>query len=295
MANPQAENGHTRINHEDLEKLLGLGLTGTQWDIVLTVIRLTWGYNRPADQIALGTFESLTRRHRNGIRRELKTLLKAGILIQDEPAVFNKPARWRFNKDWEQWRYTPLSLGHPAVTGTSRFMSLVQRGVRPSDSGVSPPNKTPKENLLKKEKRASKSERASAPNRQTAKEPSDPRWQPLVAFMFSEYAARTGLDLSPVFRGGARALSYLITATPGKPEYSLERLRSAWSAFLECDDDFVQRQHPVRWFCEHINSYLGLDAGRDCDDAAEAARLEALEAKIRQEQEAKRAARRNAS
>jgi phage replication O-like protein O len=44
--NPQVEDGYVRIANELLEALSRIRLPGRQWQIVLTVIRMTYGFNR---------------------------------------------------------------------------------------------------------------------------------------------------------------------------------------------------------------------------------------------------------
>lgn len=46
MANPQLEDGYTRIADLVLEALMKAKLTGTQWDLVMVIIRMTWGYQK---------------------------------------------------------------------------------------------------------------------------------------------------------------------------------------------------------------------------------------------------------
>ena len=103
MANPQAENGHTDIAHEVLEALMGAKLTGTQWDLVMVVIRMTWGFHKKQDYISLKQFHKLTGRHRNLIARELTALQGRNILQQTQKPIQDRAAKWKFNKDWEAW------------------------------------------------------------------------------------------------------------------------------------------------------------------------------------------------
>ena len=114
MASPQAENGHTDIAHEVLEALMKARLTGTQWDLVMVVLRKTWGWHKKQDYIPLSQFEKLTVRHRNSIARELAILRERNILQQLQRPTPGRAAKWKLNKDWESWESSPKVLQYVA-------------------------------------------------------------------------------------------------------------------------------------------------------------------------------------
>ena len=128
MANPQAEDGHTRIANEVLEALMKTKLTGTQWDLVMAVVRKTWGYQHKEDFISLTQFKKLTGRNRSLIGRELSVLQDRNILKQIKKSTFGKSAKWQFNKDWESW---VSSRGDSPPEGT-----VTAEGYRESSRGV---------------------------------------------------------------------------------------------------------------------------------------------------------------
>ena len=76
-------------------------LTGTQWDLVMVVIRKTWGWHQKQDYIPRSQFEKLTGRHRNMITRELSVLQNRNILKQTQRPTPTQAAKWKFNKDWD--------------------------------------------------------------------------------------------------------------------------------------------------------------------------------------------------
>jgi len=107
VANPQAENGYTRIANEVMEALMKAKLNGTQSDLVMAVIRKTWGWRRKEGFISLTEFQKLTGRHRNLIARELSSLQKRNIIQQTHKPNLGRAAKWAFNKDWETWGSPP--------------------------------------------------------------------------------------------------------------------------------------------------------------------------------------------
>ena len=126
MANPQRENGHTDIAHEVLEALMKAKLTGTQWDLVMAVIRKSWGWHKKEDHISLSQFNELTGRHPNLISRELKVLQERNILLKTESNTTHRAAKWQFNKDWESWE-SPRKLSHPGGWVWSHPVGWVQK------------------------------------------------------------------------------------------------------------------------------------------------------------------------
>lgn len=96
MASPQWENGFTKIANEIVEALVKVRLPPSEKDIVLFIIRKTYGYQKKEDRISLTQFEKGTDLSRPTVVKALKNLIsrnmvvKAGLLI-------------RFNKDYEKW------------------------------------------------------------------------------------------------------------------------------------------------------------------------------------------------
>ena len=121
MANPQTpqvEKGHTDIAHGILEALMQAKLTGTQWDLVMAVIRKTFGWKKKEDYISLKQFQELTGRHRNLIARALTALQTRNILQQTRKPTIDRAAKWRFNKYWDT-EGSPPKVTPYKVTGVS--------------------------------------------------------------------------------------------------------------------------------------------------------------------------------
>ena len=233
MANPQAENGHTDIAHEVLEALMQAKLTGTQWDLVMAVIRKSWGWKKKQDRISLKQFQNLTGRHRNLIARELAFLQKRNIIQQTRKPTVDRAAKWKFNKDWETWQ------SPPRVTGVTAEGDTLQgdRGVTAEGAkGV-----TAEVNLQKIKRERNKS--ASA----------DPRFQPLKKFFHQQYEEIRGTSLD-TNASDYKALSDLLKR---QPKLSLGDLQRAGVRYLKNDEPFyVNQAHPLRYWASNINPFL---------------------------------------
>ena len=116
MASPQTENGHTKIANELLEQLVKTAILGSEFQIVLFVIRKTYGYQKKEDRISLTQFEKWTGLSRATVNKGLKNLVLRNILVKTAIPTY------KFNKDWETWVVKPVKLvKHIDPTGIDRL------------------------------------------------------------------------------------------------------------------------------------------------------------------------------
>ena len=98
---PQLENGYTRIANEILEKLAATKLNGTQFRIVLVVLRYTYGFKRKEHKFSETFLANATGIHKQQIKRELKELICQDILRVTQEATFSTPRFITFNKCYQ--------------------------------------------------------------------------------------------------------------------------------------------------------------------------------------------------
>ncbi len=96
MANPQRENGHTGIAHEVMEQLMKADISGSEFRLILTVLRMTWGWSKKVDWISLTQFERLTGLSRWAVCKAKKALVNKRLLHTKENLI-------GFNKNHETW------------------------------------------------------------------------------------------------------------------------------------------------------------------------------------------------
>ena len=96
MANPQVEDGHTRIANELLEKLMSTQLSGNQFMVLLCIIRKTYGFQKKQDFLTNNQIVKDTGLGKTVVSRCLK-LLHAGNFITRNGHVTG------LQKDWEEW------------------------------------------------------------------------------------------------------------------------------------------------------------------------------------------------
>ena len=102
MANPQLENGHTRIANELLEQLMKRHLSPNQWRVLLCIIRKTYGFQKKVDYIANFQIVEATGLHKAVVSRCMKELHQAGLITRQGKYI-------GFQKNWEEWQKLSIS------------------------------------------------------------------------------------------------------------------------------------------------------------------------------------------
>ena len=96
MAKPELENGHTQIANEILEHLIKAHLSPNQWQVLLCIIRKTYGFHKKVDYIANSQIVEATGLCKAVVSRALHTL-------KDRNIITRKGKLLGFQKDWETW------------------------------------------------------------------------------------------------------------------------------------------------------------------------------------------------
>lgn len=103
MANPQLEDGYTRIANEILDALIALRLPGQEWQIVLAIIRKTYGYGKKEDVISFRQLSAMTGIPRRKVISLFKSLVSKRALGSAQNGTRAPRTIW-FNKDFSQWQ-----------------------------------------------------------------------------------------------------------------------------------------------------------------------------------------------
>lgn len=154
-ANPQLENGHTRIANEILEALCRYRIPGEEMQCLLVVIRKTYGFGKKSDFISKSQFAAITGIKRPNVTRALNSLVSKKILAvikKDTTEISN----YSINKDYYSW-----------LAGIKKDTTPRQAGIKKDTALVS--KKIPTKETLTKEIKSicPKPEKASAPNSPT--------------------------------------------------------------------------------------------------------------------------------
>lgn len=102
MASPQLEDGHTRIANELLERLIKLHLSPNQWQVLLCIIRKTYGFNKKVDYIANSQIQIATDLGKTVVSRALREMEARNIITRNGKVS-------GIQKDWERWKVSSLA------------------------------------------------------------------------------------------------------------------------------------------------------------------------------------------
>src|SRR3990167_5784109 len=101
MANPQVENGYTRIANDIIEHLVKIPLLGAELRVLLFIIRKTYGWGKIQDKISFTQFEKGTGISRQTINKTIKNLVAKGMIVKIYLPEGN--IGYTFIKDHEKW------------------------------------------------------------------------------------------------------------------------------------------------------------------------------------------------
>jgi len=102
MANPQIENGHTRIANELLEAIFKYVTNPTWLRLSLVIIRLTYGWQRKEVISNIKSFSKLVRMTEEYVKTSLVEMELEHMVVLE----FKNPREFKvsINKDYEQWK-----------------------------------------------------------------------------------------------------------------------------------------------------------------------------------------------
>ncbi len=246
MANPQVENGHTRIANELLEALAKATLCGAAFRIVTFIIRQTYGWHQTAARITQAQMAAATGMKPQTLNRELKLLINRSIVVRLGDS-------YALNKDYDTWDRVRHSRRKPTakqdMVSTSADTTIISTCAESQSAPLLMPkstcadtgNSTSAEHKRKKETTSKKSSKIGAPSAIASaaafpKPPSD--HQTAVDFWCSEYQTATGVK-------------YAFTAKDGKMikdllrSFGLTRLKAMMLELIHTDDDWLRDKRGI--------------------------------------------------
>ena len=117
MANPQKENGYTAIANEILERLYAIPLSGSEYKIILCILRKTYGWRKKSDRISLSQLVTETKLSRKQVCESINKLVTKRLLFKLKTSQINE---YYFNKDYEMWLVTERLMGSYRNVTSSR-------------------------------------------------------------------------------------------------------------------------------------------------------------------------------
>ena len=137
---PQLEKGFIQIasgkeENDILMALIKQRLNATQYQIMLLVIRKTWGFKKKEDWISLTQFEKYLSKSRASVCKEIKQLVKNNLLVKK--SILGVRASYHINKDFTKWK--PLVkktrlVNKIRLTSKQNKTQLVKKSIHTKDT-----------------------------------------------------------------------------------------------------------------------------------------------------------------
>ena len=103
QANPQLEDGYTRISNELLEAICASDLTGLQMRILMLFLRKSYGYGKKEATFSLEYIQEKLKIPKRSAQRSLKSLVDANILQIVQESSKSAPRIMNLNKKYLEW------------------------------------------------------------------------------------------------------------------------------------------------------------------------------------------------
>ena len=103
MANPQWENGFIKMATEIWEALTKTRIPGEAMQVLMAIIRKTYGWNKKEDFIAHSQIAEMTGLKKQNVERAIKRLIKMNMITAikyDGSQIIS----YSLNKDYETWK-----------------------------------------------------------------------------------------------------------------------------------------------------------------------------------------------
>jgi phage replication O-like protein O len=105
IGKPEIDDGHTKIANELLDAIIQTEFSKRQLKILLYIMRKTYGWNKPEDDISRSQMVEATRLHNPHITKTIQELLEMNVIIVSNG---NHAKRYKINKYYDTWRVTDL-------------------------------------------------------------------------------------------------------------------------------------------------------------------------------------------
>jgi phage replication O-like protein O len=136
MSNPQLEDGYTRIANEILGALAHVHLSGREWNVLIFVIRKTYGFGKKQDRIALSQIMQATGMQRSHVSRTLKLLILKNIITPSGHDTENHLYLIGLNKDYRTWKCEGSQRAKLGTCQIGNVPNLVTKGAQSGNRGV---------------------------------------------------------------------------------------------------------------------------------------------------------------
>ena len=152
MSKPQMENGYTPIPNELTEQLYKMRFNGTQFRIILAVIRFTYGFHCHKNFLAESFIVDATGINKKNVSQELNKLIENNIITVTSKHTNTKARELSINLNFEQWQLFKMELVNSPTQNKNGVGNITISGVGKNsllELVTSPTNKNNNKNNYK--------------------------------------------------------------------------------------------------------------------------------------------------
>lgn len=236
MANPQTEDGYTRIANELMEALAKIRIPGEAMKVLLVILRKTYGFQKKEDSISLSQFCLCTGMKKPAICKALHNLNALNVITQKD----NGSSKiYGINKDFDSWNPLPKKI---TVKKMEYLLPKKITVVTQKD------NETVTQKVTHKRNKDTK-ETITKEKRLVASQASDVKT--FIDYAFQAFNQQFGEKLMIDGPKDGSIVKKLLNT------YGLEKLKGLWDVFMQSDDQFVrQAGYSIGIFKIKINKLL---------------------------------------
>ena len=116
-ANPQLENGYTRIANELFEAIIEYPFTCAELRIILLVIRRTYGWKTTKSFISYGSVARKLKMDIRYVKRRINKLILDSVLFKDKTEWKNRIGLNKEYTSWQLWKSEHIRNSRPPGSG----------------------------------------------------------------------------------------------------------------------------------------------------------------------------------
>lgn len=126
---PQLENGYCKIANEIIEALSRYRIPGEQMQVLMAILRKTYGFNKKEDSISNSQFVKATGLKKGNVSRALSNLVEREVVIKTDN---KRIPTYRFNKDYRDWKL--LSKLQPVIKKATAVIKITTPVIKSDNS-----------------------------------------------------------------------------------------------------------------------------------------------------------------
>jgi phage replication O-like protein O len=126
MANPQLEDGYTRVANDLIEGgFARTNFSAYESRVLWVLLRKTYGWQKKEDKISVSQFVKETGIKRRHVQRTLNTLEERNIIIKKEGYTFS----YSLQKDYEQWDRSEIGKNESSTSTGAGLLKVAPKEV----------------------------------------------------------------------------------------------------------------------------------------------------------------------